>query len=137
LINKECIFCQIVEKKIPSKIVFEDQKNLAFLDIFPISEGHTIIIPKKHFQNMEDIPEGELINVFKIVKKLAILIHNKLEIDGYNILQNNYESAGQVINHFHIHIIPRNRNDERFKLKIPRNQATELELNNTLKRLNL
>lgn len=137
MINKECIFCQIVEKKIPSKIVFEDQKNLAFLDIFPISEGHTIIIPKKHFQNMEDIPEGELINVFKIVKKLAILIHNKLEIDGYNILQNNYESAGQVINHFHIHIIPRNRDDQRFKLKIPRNQATELELNNTLKRLNL
>ncbi len=137
MINKECIFCQIVEKKIPSKIVFEDQKNLAFLYIFPISEGHTIIIPKKHFQNMEDIPEGELINVFKIVKKLAILIHNKLEIDGYNILQNNYESAGQVINHFHIHIIPRNRDDQRFKLKIPRNQATELELNNTLKRLNL
>ena len=130
--NEDCIFCQIIKKKIPSKNVFEDERFLAFLDIFPISNGHTIVVPKKHYQNLEDIPEQELADVFKIVKKLAKLIHNKLKIDGYNILQNNFRSAGQEINHFHIHIIPRNINDQKFKLKIPRNQATEQELKNTL-----
>ncbi len=135
--KRDCLFCQIVEKSIPSNIVFENERNLAFLDIFPISKGHTIIVPKSHYQNIEDIPDKELAEIFKIVKKLSILIHKRLKIDGYNILQNNFESAGQVINHFHVHIIPRNKNDHRFKLKIPRNQATEEELSNTLMILNL
>ena len=130
--NEDCIFCQIVKKKIPSKNVFEDERYLAFLDIFPISNGHTIIVPKKHYRNLEDIPEQELSEIFKIAKKLAVLIHNKLKIDGYNILQNNFESAGQEINHFHIHIIPRNKNDQKFKLRIPRNKAAEQELETTL-----
>ncbi len=122
----------IVKKKIPSKILFENEKNLAFLDIYPIYKGHTIVIPKKHYQNLEDIPENDLTEIFKVVKDLAILIHNKLEIDGYNILQNNFEAAGQVIRHFHIHIIPRSKNDGRFKLQIPREQASEEELNKIL-----
>jgi histidine triad (HIT) family protein len=122
----------IVKRKIPSKILFENEKILAFLDIYPIFKGHTIVIPKKHFRNLEDIPENDLIEILKVVKDLAILIHNKLEIDGYNILQNNFEAAGQVIEHFHIHIIPRSKNDGRFKLKIPREQASEEELNKIL-----
>ena len=133
--NEDCIFCQIIEKRIPSKIVFEDESSLAFLDIFPISNGHTIIVPKKHYRNLEDIPEQELADIYKIVKKVAVLIHNKLKIDGYNILQNNFESAGQEINHFHVHVIPREKNDQRFKIKIPRFQATEQDLENTLKKL--
>lgn len=127
-----CIFCQIVKKKIPSKILFENEKILAFLDIYPIFKGHTIVITKNHYQNIEDIPESELIEIFKIVKKLAVLIHKKLEIDGYNILQNNFEAAGQVIQHFHVHIIPRSKDDGRFKLKIPREQASDQELNKIL-----
>ena len=130
--RNECIFCMIVKKKIPSKILFENEKNLAFLDIYPIYKGHTIVIPKKHYQNLEDIPENDLTEIVKVVKDLAILIHNKLEIDGYNILQNNFEAAGQVIKHFHIHIIPRSKNDGRFKLQIPREQASEEELNKIL-----
>ena len=128
----DCIFCQIVKKKIPSKILFENEKILAFLDIYPIFKGHTIVIPKNHFQNIEDIPENELIEIFKIVKNLAVLIHKKLEIDGYNILQNNFEAAGQIIQHFHVHIIPRSKDDGRFKLKIPREQASDEELNKIL-----
>ena len=128
-------FAKLWKKKIPSKNVFEDERYLAFLDIFPISNGHTIIVPKKHYRNLEDIPEQELAEVIKIVKKIAVIIHKKLKIDGYNVLQNNFESAGQEINHFHIHIIPRNKNDQKFKLKIPRNQATEKELEITLKKL--
>ena len=130
--GEDCIFCKIVKKEIPSKIVFENKNNLAFLDIFPINDGHTIIIPKNHYQNIEDLPENELVDLFKLVKSLAVLIHKKLKIDGYNILQNNFEAAGQVIQHFHVHIIPRNNTDEKFKLKIPRNQASEEDLNKML-----
>ncbi|MHA1283737.1 MAG: HIT family protein [Promethearchaeota archaeon] len=133
--DKNCIFCKIIDKEIPAKIVFENDKIVAFLDIFPISKGHTIVVPKKHFQNLEEIPENDLCELIKIVKRLAIEIRRKLNIEGYNLLQNNFEAAGQVINHIHFHIIPRNKNDEKFKLKIPRNQATEEELNSIMQQL--
>ena len=129
---ENCIFCKIVKRQIPSKIIFENELYLAFLDIFPISKGHTIVIPKKHYNNIEDIPEPDLAGVFYVVKKISTLIHQNLKVDGYNILQNNYEAAGQVISHFHVHIIPRNKDDERFKLKIPRNQASEESLDKVL-----
>lgn len=127
--EKDCIFCKIADREIPSQIIFENELDIAFLDLFPISEGHTIVIPKKHYSNLEYIPDYELTELFKVVKKLAIMIHKKLKIDGYNILQNNFTAAGQVINHFHVHIIPRNFDDERFRIKIPRNQSSEEELN--------
>ncbi|MGQ4873792.1 MAG: HIT family protein [Promethearchaeia archaeon] len=133
--DKNCIFCKIIDKEIPAKIIFENDKIVAFLDIFPISKGHTIVVTKKHFQNLEDIPENDLCELIKIVKRLAIEIRRKLNIEGYNLLQNNFEAAGQVINHIHFHIIPRNKNDEKFKLKIPRNQATEEELDNIMQQL--
>jgi histidine triad (HIT) family protein len=134
--NEECVFCKITKKEIPSKIIFENNLNLAFLDISPISKGHTIIIPKKHYNTLEDIPDYELNELYKVVKKIAIMIHEKLEIDGYNILQNNFTAAGQVVKHFHVHIIPRNFDDDTFRVNIPRNQATEAELNDILKKLN-
>ncbi len=130
--DKDCIFCKIIDRKIPSKIIFENNLNLAFLDIFPISRGHTIVIPKNHYTNLEDIPDDRLFELFKSVKQIATMVHKKLKIDGYNILQNNYKAAGQDINHFHVHIIPRNLDDNRFIVKIPRNQATEDELNSIL-----
>jgi len=130
--DKDCIFCKIIDRKIPSKIIFENNLNLAFLDIFPISRGHTIVIPKNHYTNLEDIPDDKLFELFKSVKQIATIVHRKLKIDGYNILQNNYKAAGQDINHFHVHIIPRNLDDNRFIVKIPRNQATEDELNSIL-----
>ncbi|MFX1308354.1 MAG: HIT family protein [Promethearchaeota archaeon] len=127
--EKDCIFCKIIEREIPSKIIFEDDLTLAFLDISPISKGHTIIIPKNHYSNLEDIPNKELTELYKIVKKLATKIHKNLEIDGYNVLQNNFKAAGQEIIHFHVHIIPRNYDDNRFRIKIPRTQASDDELN--------
>ncbi len=130
--DKDCIFCKIIDRKIPSKIIFENNLNLAFLDIFPISRGHTIVIPKNHYTNLEDIPDDKLFELYKSVKQIATIVHKKLKIDGYNILQNNYKAAGQDINHFHVHIIPRNLDDNRFIVKIPRNQATEDELNSIL-----
>ena len=127
--EKDCIFCKIIEREIHSQIIFENELDIAFLDISPISDGHTIVIPKKHYSNLEDIPDYELTELFKVVKKLAKIIHKKLKIDGYNILQNNFTAAGQVIKHFHVHIIPRNFDDERFRIKIPRNQSSEGKLN--------
>ena len=131
--DEDCIFCQIVDNKIPSQILFENDTNLAFLDIFPISNGHTIVIPKNHYNNLEDIPSGELTDLFKVVKYLSNKIYEKLKIDGYNILQNNFSAAGQIINHFHVHIIPRRREDGKFQLLIPRAQSKEDELKKTLK----
>ena len=131
--DEECVFCQIVEKKIPSQILFENDTNLAFLDIFPISKGHTIVIPKNHYNNLEDIPVNKLAELFETVKQVSGRIHKKLKIDGYNILQNNFKAAGQIINHFHVHIIPRSREDGKFQLLIPREQSKEEELKQVLK----
>ncbi len=131
--ENDCLFCKITDKEIPSKILFENEIILAFLDISPISKGHTIVIPKNHYSNLEDIPNYELTEVYKEVKNLAKKIHENLKIDGYNILQNNFAAAGQVIEHFHIHIIPRNYDDEKFRIKIPRTQASEEELNEVYK----
>jgi len=131
--DEECIFCQIVEKKILSQILFENDTNLAFLDIFPISKGHTIVIPKNHYNNLEDIPVNELADLVEVVKNISSIIYKKLKIDGYNILQNNFSAAGQVINHFHVHIIPRSREDGKFRLIIPREQSREEELKQVLK----
>ena len=135
--DKSCIFCDIIKKKIPSKILYENEHCLAFLDISPLSEGHSIVIPKAHYHNMEDISESELVEVFKVVKKIATHIYKQLGIGGYNILQNNFEPAGQVVKHFHIHIIPRNQDDKKFTLKIPRKQATEKELEEIFLKLKL
>jgi len=126
--QKDCIFCKIADREIPSRIIFENDFTLAFLDISPISKGHTIIIPKNHYSNLEVIPDYELSEVYKVVKNLAIRIHKNLKIDGYNVLQNNFVAAGQVIKHFHVHVIPRNYDDEKFRIKIPRVQASKEEL---------
>ncbi|MFX1312948.1 MAG: HIT family protein [Promethearchaeota archaeon] len=133
--DDNCIFCQIIERKIDSKIIFENERIMSFLDIFPVSKGHMIIVPKNHYLNLEDIPDDDLAEVFKIVKKMAKLSREKLNLDGYNILQNNFAAAGQVINHFHVHLIPRGKNDNKFKLKIPRIQANDKELDDILKLL--
>ncbi|MFX1377783.1 MAG: HIT family protein [Promethearchaeota archaeon] len=126
--EKDCIFCKIVIREIPSKIIFENDFTLAFLDISPISNGHTIIIPKNHYSNLEDISDNDLSEVYKVAKLLAIRIRKALNVDGYNILQNNFIAAGQVIKHFHVHIIPRKFDDNKFQIQIPRTQASEKDL---------
>ena len=132
LSEESCIFCQIISKIIPSNIVYEDELSLAFLDIFPVSKGHTIVIPKDHYQNIEEISDDTLAHLIIIVKQLSILIRDKLNVDGYNILQNNFPAAGQAINHCHFHIIPRTIDDAKFKMIIPRTQASEEYLKKVL-----
>ena len=126
--ESSCLFCQIISEKIPSKRIYADEICIGILDIFPVSKGHSLIIPRIHYNTIEDIPENVLKHLIIVVKKLGKKIHNSLEIDGYNILQNNFAAAGQVINHFHIHIIPRLKNDSKFRLMIPKIQADDDQL---------
>lgn len=107
-----CIFCKIINKEIPSKIVYEDELVLAILDLSQATYGHTLVMPKKHYENIYEIDDETLAHLIKIVKKLAIKIKNILNAKGINILNNNEIAAGQSIMHLHFHIIPRYDNDD-------------------------
>ena len=106
-----CIFCKISKGDIPSYKVYEDDKYLAFLDISQTTKGHTLLIPKKHFENLLELDTTEYNNMFDIVKKIAKGIKDETNAKGFNILNNCNEAAGQTVMHFHIHIIPRRSND--------------------------
>lgn len=106
-----CIFCKIVAGQVPVAKVYEDPVVLAFLDIGPISDGHTLLIPKQHFENLHDCPAEILCGVVSRLGKLAKAVISAVNADGYNILCNNGRPAGQVVNHLHFHIIPRRAHD--------------------------
>ncbi|MCX6709919.1 MAG: HIT family protein [Candidatus Woesearchaeota archaeon] len=108
----ECIFCKIAKGEIPAEKIYEDKDFLAFLDIMPSSKGHTLVIPKRHFQTIEDIPENELKGLIAAVKKVATAVMKATNSPGANIFQNNSEFAGQIVPHIHFHIIPRNKDDK-------------------------
>lgn len=133
--SEDCLFCKIVQNEIPSKKVFENDSVLAFLDINPISEGHTIVIPKNHYPTLGKVPDKEISELFKAVKTVAKKIYANLKIDGYNIVMNNHSAAGQMIEHAHIHIVPRTRGDGLIKLEMPKEQAEEEELEKVLKKI--
>jgi len=107
----DCVFCKIIEGKIPSYKVYEDEKTLAFLDINPANPGHTLIVPKEHFANMEDAPEEVICAVMKTAKIVGKAIKAGLGVGGYNLMENNDPIAGQIIPHLHFHLIPRLKND--------------------------
>ncbi len=109
--EKNCIFCKIVKRELPSNIVYEDEKFIAFLDINPVNEGHTLVIPKKHKKNLLEEDEKILEEYLKIVKKLSLAVKKATNAGGINIINNVESTAGQVIFHTHIHIIPRFEND--------------------------
>ncbi len=102
----DCIFCKIVKGEIPCYKIYEDDKVLAFLDINPLSKGHTLVLPKEHFKNILDIPVELYEYISKIVKRVAINIQEKYIPEGILINQNNGKKAGQEVPHFHIHIKP-------------------------------
>jgi histidine triad (HIT) family protein len=105
--EKQCVFCKIVRKEAPASIVYEDEVVLAFMDIRPVSEGHTLIIPKQHWIDVFDIPEELLASTHKIAKKIALAVKEAAQADGVSIVQQNGKAAGQDIFHLHIHVIPR------------------------------
>lgn len=113
----DCIFCKIVNGEIPSSVVYEDENVKAFLDLSPATNGHTLVIPKKHYENIFDMPEDELLNIEKSSQKVANILKEKLMCKGVTRVQNN--GLGQEVKHYHMHIIPRYEED---KLELSTNQ---------------
>lgn len=102
-----CIFCKIINKEIPGKIIFEDDICIAFLDLSQATYGHTLVVPKKHFANILEVDNDTLSHLFVVVKDLSNKIISKCNAKGLNVLTNTNEVAGQTVNHFHIHSLPR------------------------------
>lgn len=104
-----CIFCKIINNEIPSYTLYEDDIVKVFLDIEPKTNGDTLIIPKKHFENLKDIPLEALGHINKVTKEMYSLLKEKLHCDGLTLIQNN--GYGQEIKHYHVHLTPRYQND--------------------------
>ena len=111
MVITDCIFCKIVSQEIPSYKVYEDSKFLAFLDINPVNNGHTLVIPKKHYENFLDLPREFMGDYMSICQKICDAIIKGLNADGFNILNSSKRAAGQLVDHVHMHIIPRFKND--------------------------
>ena len=107
----DCLFCKIIAGEIPSKKVFEDDQIFAFLDIQPWSQGHTLIVPKRHAKDIHDIDESDLQQIIIVAKQLATKYNVALGADGYNLHQSNGAAAQQEVFHFHMHLIPRYADD--------------------------
>ncbi len=105
--NDNCIFCKIAAGEIPSATIYEDDDFRVILDIEPASKGHALILPKEHYANLYELPEELATKVLVVAKKIVGAMTEVLGCDGYNVLQNNGEAAGQTVFHFHMHVIPR------------------------------
>jgi histidine triad (HIT) family protein len=104
---RNCIFCRIIQKDIPNAIIYENEKFLAFMDKYPINLGHTLIVPKQHYNNILEMPIEIVGEMYSLVPQLAKAITSVINSDGFNINQNNGKSANQIVPHVHVHIVPR------------------------------
>lgn len=109
--SEPCVFCQIVHKEKDAYLVHEDEECIAFLDAYPVTEGHTLVIPKEHYQNIYEIPEDNLAHIMKICKRLALDYQQIFQTIGLNIIQSNGIVAKQTVFHFHVHLVPRYYDD--------------------------
>ena len=109
--DNDCIFCKIAAGEIPSATLYEDEDFRVILDLGPASKGHALIIPKEHYRNLYDIDEELASKAIVLAKKMVKKMTDVLGCDGYNIVQNNEEAAGQTVFHFHMHMIPRYKAD--------------------------
>jgi len=106
-----CIFCKIIRGEIPSWKLFENDHIIAFLDITPISKGHTLVVPKRHAPSFDDLKEEEIAQIGQAIQRIAPALLKSVNATAYNIGMNNGKDAGQVVDHAHVHIIPRFPND--------------------------
>ncbi len=125
--NESCIFCKIARGEIPCYKVYEDNEVLAFLDINPASRGHTLVITKEHFSSMLTCPKSILDHAFEVAQLVAQAAVSQLGATGVNFISNAGASAGQTVEHFHIHVIPRYDHDG-LKLNFPPRQLTDGEM---------
>lgn len=111
MLNPDCLFCNIVSKKIPAQVIYEDDHTLAFLDIMPRTIGHTLVIPKDHAPTIIELSEAEVAPLFLTVKKMSTLLKQKLGLDGMTIGINQGRVSGQEVDHLHVHLMPRSHGD--------------------------
>lgn len=105
--KEDCIFCKIAAGEIPSETVYEDEHFRAILDLGPAAKGHTLILPKEHFEDVTVLEEPYMSKVLPLAAKIGAAMKKELGCDGFNLVQNNGEAAGQTVHHFHMHVIPR------------------------------
>lgn len=105
--DSNCIFCKIISGEIPSRTIYEDEAFKVFLDLSPASKGHALLVPKEHYADLYEIDEEVAAGAMKLAKKIAAHMKEVLGCEGFNLLQNNSEVAGQTVFHFHMHLIPR------------------------------
>ena len=110
--DDNCIFCKLASGEIPSATIYEDADFRVILDLSPASKGHALIIPKEHYRNLYDLDDELAAKALVLAKKMICKMKDILGCDGYNIVQNNGEVAGQTVFHFHMHLIPRYKNDK-------------------------
>ncbi|MDE1852310.1 MAG: HIT domain-containing protein [Thaumarchaeota archaeon] len=103
---ENCIFCQIVSRRSPSNVVYEDERHIAFLDIYPFSRGHTLVCPKEHGETIWDMGETDIAELFQVASKVSKAVVAAVQADGFRFVQNNGEAANQVVAHVHVHVIP-------------------------------
>ena len=106
----DCIFCKINKKEIPSYTIYEDDLFRVFLDIEPITNGHVLLVPKTHYENMFDLPEDMIPKIYETVKKVNDILKENLDCEGLTLIQNN--GLGQDVKHYHLHLIPRYPHDD-------------------------
>ena len=110
--DENCIFCKIANGEIPSATIYEDDDFRVILDLGPASKGHALILPKSHAANIYELSDEMAAKAMILAKKMATAMTAALKCDGFNIVQNNGECAGQTVFHFHMHLIPRYKGDE-------------------------
>ena len=108
---ENCIFCKIAAGEIPSATLYEDEDFRVILDLGPASKGHALILPKQHYANLYELPDELAEKVIRLANKMVIAMTKALQCDGFNVVQNNGEAAGQTVFHFHMHLIPRYKDD--------------------------
>lgn len=121
----DCIFCKIANGEIPSRTLYEDERFRVILDLSPATRGHSLILPKDHAANLYELPEETAGSAMVLAKKLAVIMNEKLDCDGLNLVQNNGEAAGQTVPHFHLHMIPRYEGDRQTLGWIPGEASPE------------
>ena len=110
--DNNCIFCKIINKEIPSKMIYEDNDFYAMLDIAPATKGHVLILPKEHAATMLELSDDKLSKILVLAKKIIDAMKKVHGFTDYNIIQNNGRLAGQTVDHYHLHLIPRYSVDE-------------------------
>lgn len=109
--REKCIFCDIAEGKIPAKKIYENGNFFSIPDAHPVAEGHSLIISKKHYKTVLDIMNSLGSELLDCIKNTSIELMKNTSAEGFNLVNNNYSAAGQIVNHVHFHIIPRWKND--------------------------